>query len=657
MTASLKYILLIGYIAILSNPIDTQGTPTIDSLKSLLINEQFADSIAQLISKTSSDSLRTSHYYDAAQYALMQLGDLKLTRKYNDSTMFYAITSGHKRLEAQCHFAFGLLERVEGNYNKALDHLQKNIEYFKDDSLMMPYAMFQVGVVYRQTGKLEKGLQTYLDILKIFEHRNDTMATASTLNSIANLYGEMGKFDESIQHFKQAKSLFIAKNNKRDISNTEKSLALMYIEQDDLANALKSAQNALAIAREINYTQLIGSGLHTLGLIHFKTDQQKGLEYLFEAKEFLDQTEFTKEKIALDKDLGLAYYQLKKYPEARSLLLMSLDNAETKNIPSEIKEISEALSEIYAEERNYSKAYAYRLKYEAANDTLFNIENVKSINALQEQYESELKDKELVEQQLQIQESTYQRNLAYAGGIGLIALGGFFFYRNRKNQKLANSKIDNLEKQQKLMALDYMVQGQEEERKRIAQDLHDGLGGLLSSVRHQIRSIQEQIASLSKVDIAGDAEQLINKACDEVRRISHDMMPASLVSFGLVDAVEDLVADIKQHNQLEVIFTSEGNFENITDKAKVNLYRIIQEIINNTIKHADANRLYVSIVEKDHTIKLEISDDGKGFDYETAKQKDGIGLRSIESRVKYLEGKLEVKGDEKGTSYFINVPV
>ncbi|NND08298.1 MAG: hypothetical protein HKN87_18115 [Saprospiraceae bacterium] len=252
---------------------------------------------------------------------------------------------------------------------------------------------------------------------------------------------------------------------------------------------------------------------------------------------------------------------------------------------------------------------------------------------------------------------TEQRNLFMIGARALLLLEWFLVYRNRQSHKLSSSRIDILEKQQKLLALDYIVQGQEEERERIARDLHDGLGGILTSVRHQIHALQEQITSLVKVDIAGDAEKMIIKACEEVRRISHDMMPASLVDLGLADAVQDLVDDIKEHKDLDIDLDTESQLENISDKVKVHLYRIIQEVADNTIKHAKANNLYIPMVEKDNTIILEISDNGKGFDYATAKLKDGLRLKSIESRVKYLEGTMDVVSSSGNVCvYHIKIP-
>lgn len=620
-------------------------------------HEEFADSISTLILKSSSDSIRASLYYDAAQYAIMNLGDLVLNRMYNDSTMHYAVKSGHTRLEAKCHFGYGLLERVEGNYEKALDHLQKNIEYFKEDSLMKPYAMFQVGVIYRQTGRLEKGLSTYLEILQIFEHRKDSKATASTLNSIANLYADMENYQEAIINFEKARSIFISQDNKREISNTEKSMALILLKNGEREKALLYAESALSIAEQINYTQLKGSAYHLLGNIHFETDQKKGLKFYLKAREVLEPTGFLKETLDLKKDLGYAYFQLKEYSLAKNLLKETLHDASDRNMLSEVQMASKALSEIYAEEAIYKTAFDYRLQYEMASDSLFELENVKNINQLQKKFETERKDKELIRQELELQKRQSQLNRAYTGGIALLAFGGFLFYRNRKNQKLATTKIENLEKQQKLMALDYMVQGQEEERKRIAQDLHDGLGGLLTTARLQIQNVQNELNKLGELQLLNQAESMINNACTEVRRISHDMMPTALIDLGLQDALEDLCANIMSEHPIHIRVMNDASEDIANENIKVQLYRIFQELLNNTIKHAEANEITINISQSENHLNIQYADDGKGFDSTLKHSGDeGIGMKNINSRIRYLNGNMKMQTKD-GFRCRINVPL
>jgi signal transduction histidine kinase len=307
---------------------------------------------------------------------------------------------------------------------------------------------------------------------------------------------------------------------------------------------------------------------------------------------------------------------------------------------------------------NYKRAYSYYQKYKELDDKNWNLETKNKTIEFETKFQAAKKDAEIVSQKLQLTRSRSLRNWLFLGSGGLLLLTWFLIYRNRKNKIISATKISNLENHQKLMALDYMLQGQEEERKRIAQDLHDGLGGILTTVRHQIRSIQEQINSLTKMDVAGDAEKLISKACDEVRRISHDMMPASLVSLGLVDALEDMVQDILSIGDINIVFRTYGNLTDISDKLKVNIYRIIQEVINNILKHAKANNITMIVFEESGIIVINISDDGKGFDVSSIKNGNGLGLKGIRYRVNYMTGTMKVNSTPgEGTSYEFKIPL
>ena len=205
---------------------------------------------------------------------------------------------------------------------------------------------------------------------------------------------------------------------------------------------------------------------------------------------------------------------------------------------------------------------------------------------------------------------------------------------------MQEQKIENLGQQQKLLALDLMMQGQETERERIAQDLHDGLGGILSSVRSKVANINRELETLEKIDIIGDTEALIIKACDEVRRISHHMMPASLVSLGLADAIEDLIEDVRNDANIDVTSSLDINEANLSEGLQLQIYRIVQEFINNTIKHSQAGTLRIDLSIASDMLHLYLADNGIGYNVDTIDVLTGLGLQGVASRVKYLQGDL-----------------
>ncbi len=621
-------------------------------------NKKFADSIFKIVQEKKSDSTRASIYYDAAAYSAQRLSDLKLMRIFTDSSMHYALASKHKDLEAKNHFAYGIIERLGGNYKKALSHLQKNIKYFENDSLMKPYAMFQVGVIHRNLGDLEKSLSTYLDILAIFEIRKDTFASASTLNSIAILYGDMGNYEKAISNFTNARALFVSKNVERDIANTDSNISDMYYQQKDYNNAIKYAESALEIAQKIQHKNLIGRSLQSLGNIYVLSDAKKGIKYLLDARKILLESEYSRETISVNRGIGQAYFKLNQYGKAKKYLNDALKLATEKEVLAEIKNITKILAEIYSKESNFKEAYKYRLLYETARDSIFNKESKENLNALQTKFETEKKDKEIAEQQLAIEQQDLKLEKQQSKSklmtglvIALLLTSILIWFLYQQRQKRKDQEIVSLKREQQVKTLELLMEGEEKERLRIAQELHDGVNVDLSAIKYKLTSILEKNNT-----VINEAVAMIDKSCEQVRAISHNLVPPALKDFSLIEALQDYCGTTNTIHSVDITFQSIGSPFAISKKIEVNIFRIVQELVNNSLKHAEATEIDVQISHQGDVIQITIEDNGKGFDLHTEKN-NGIGLQNVKSRIKYLNAKLDVTSDNKGTSYVIDINI
>jgi len=355
--------------------------------------------------------------------------------------------------------------------------------------------------------------------------------------------------------------------------------------------------------------------------------------------------------------LHLAYYLYKnrKFKEAENAAATCLDFLSKYPDQKSKATIHEILYSTHLENGKIELALTHLQTFSNIRDSLIFAENHQQLQKLQAIYESTKKDKEIVAQNLLISHRTGQRNLLL---VGLASLGLFIWfltYRHQKNKRFNEEKIENLKNHQKILVMDSMLQGQEEERKRISQDLHDGLGTLLAAARMQMQIIQREVDKMSELKLVDKTEKLIAGACLEVRRISHDMMPTALSDLGFVAAIEDLVDEIRV--QRELVFHLDLPEEiKIPDGMALNLYRIIQEILQNVVKHANANIVELRISMKDDQLFIRIFDDGIGMD--GTDSGDGIGMSNIRSRVNYLNGKLDFHSDiGKGCLYEIWLPI
>ncbi|HKO82194.1 MAG TPA: sensor histidine kinase, partial [Chitinophagaceae bacterium] len=250
----------------------------------------------------------------------------------------------------------------------------------------------------------------------------------------------------------------------------------------------------------------------------------------------------------------------------------------------------------------------------------------------------------------------------------ILLLISLLSYRNYKQkQKLQQQRIAELEAEKQLAATEAVLKGEEQERTRLARDLHDGLGGMLSGIKYSFQAMKGNLVMTPENQQAFERSMdMLDSSIKEMRRVAHNMMPEALVKFGLDIALKDFCNDINRSGALQVTYQSIG-LENavIEQTITITIFRIVQELINNTMKHASAKTAIVQITRTDGSISITVEDDGKGFDPVILKSGGarphdqvgrGIGWSNIGSRVEYLKGKLDVQSEPgKGTSVLIEL--
>jgi signal transduction histidine kinase len=232
-------------------------------------------------------------------------------------------------------------------------------------------------------------------------------------------------------------------------------------------------------------------------------------------------------------------------------------------------------------------------------------------------------------------------------------------YRNfKQKQKLQQQRINELETEKQLEAAEAVVKGEEQERTRLAKDLHDGLGGMLSGIKYSFTTMKGNLVMTPENHQAFERSMdMLDSSIREMRRVAHNMMPEALIRFGLNTALNDFCNDINQSGALKVIYQSIGiEGMEIDQTTSITLYRVVQELINNTMKHAGANSAIVQLTKSNGQLSLTVEDDGKGFDTSLLKMNKGIGWINIQNRVDFLKGKLDIRSKEgEGTSVQIEL--
>ncbi|MDG2448442.1 MAG: sensor histidine kinase [Saprospiraceae bacterium] len=274
------------------------------------------------------------------------------------------------------------------------------------------------------------------------------------------------------------------------------------------------------------------------------------------------------------------------------------------------------------------------------------------------QYEIERLRNRLLEEEIINSKKERQVNLlVFSIGVLLSALIiGVLFYQNRikANQLL----LTEAKQEQQIISMRSMLDGQEKERSRIARDLHDGLGNLLSTLKAKISTLKIDFDNKGTTRIYNTASDMIDEACSEVRKIAHKMMPQALKKLGLRKALEDLITKMDMTHPFDAQFLVYGSEKLLNDNTNVMLFRIVQELLNNIVKYAQADEVLLQLTYSDEWLNLTIEDDGKGFDIEQIDSEKGMGLKSIEFRTGYVGGNYEIDSRPgAGTLVTINVPL
>lgn len=246
------------------------------------------------------------------------------------------------------------------------------------------------------------------------------------------------------------------------------------------------------------------------------------------------------------------------------------------------------------------------------------------------------------------------------GTFGMIILAGavfFFFVTYQKRLLKKELEIHRIKTEQQEELLKNTVLAQEQERKRIAQDLHDEVGAMLSVVKLNVSRFEKKSEAPDMKKLAFETRNYLNDVIGEVRRISRALMPPLLEKLGLYFAVEELVGRINKSNQLYAVCWKSGEPFRINTKDELAVFRVVQELINNAIKHSQASQIMVKIRFGTASFALSVSDNGVGFDMEKV-EGQGLGLKNLESRTQMAKARFKMKSAPgKGTSsiLFLNV--
>lgn len=520
-----------------------------------------------------------------------------------------------------------------------------------------------IGVAYRLKGNLKMALKNLFKSADLaIEYKNDKLLTSDYLE-IANSYMSNNDFKNAIVYNKKAIAVIRLHGNKEQLAINLLNTGFGYYRLNELESALSLYNEAAPIFEEIGLE--IGKA-YTIGnraLVYWKQGKHTIAEQdLLKAIKMLDLLGDTYGMADYHNQLGRIYSELSQTEKAIDHTLKALNMAKILDLKEQIRDAALLLSELYEVEKDYPKAFVYQSQYIVYKDSIENTEATKQLANLRTDFEVSQKEKEIA--LLEKRQLSNRIYIIVTVFLLLFAVLLLLYFRQRfKNTRLMahnernrhDEKIKKLLNTQETKALESMVQGQENERKRIARELHNHFGSLLATIKVNLNAIDEKtISNHHTLTI------LVDQACTDIRNLSHELNMGISDNFGLVPALKELTSHLQQANDLEIEFTASMCQEQLSSENEIIVYRIVQELVSNVLKHAAATKLSILLTcfDDENLMNIIVQDNGIGFNVaEKSKEISGMGLKTLREIIFDLQGDIKFDSNPtSGTTVNIDLP-
>lgn len=544
----------------------------------------------------------------------------------------------------------GVAYYMVNSYDTAANYLDKGLQIANDASNEKLQARIYValGNLYNQTSDYTKALDYYMKSLRMFESAGEEERVAAILHNVGALYQRIRNTDEAVYYFTESMRIAETISDRESIAHTLMAMTNIYMDADN-AKAIELAEEAAAIFKE--YDNLYGETMSILTIAqshYFAENYKEALTYAERGMKMANESNFPKLTAEAYGVLSNIYYYLRNFHESEYYALSALEIDSTDLNLTGNMIVNALRANIFLAKPE--TAIGYLDKYRDWIDLYANDAFQQSLSETKVKYETEKKELQISALQ---QEKRLTIGLGVLLAILLLVLLAFFIIRHRlavARRKVAEQHVDQLEKEKQLSTMQAILDGETAERSRLAKDLHDGLGSMLSVVKLNLPELNESgVLAFEDRKRFHSALGMLDQSISELRRVAHHMMPESLVRYGLKVSLSDFCDAIPIAE-----FHYFGNEERLDNKLEVLIYRCAHELVNNALKHAKATQINVQLVQEADRISLVVQDNGSGFDY--MKQNEGMGLNNIRQRVEAHRGEMNIYSSTgKGTEVNIEL--
>ncbi len=593
------------------------------------------------------------------------LNDPKKAMSYAEHGQQLAENIGYKRGMALCFKRCGNICYYLNQYDKALENYKKALLIYSELNDRSSYGtcLNNIGNIYFYQSNFSVAMTYYQSAIKICEAIPDKKGMSLCYLNIGNIYCMQGDYEKGVGFYQKSINLCAETGDKNNMLQCLNNVGNIYLRQTNYNKSIEYYQRSLEIAQSMNDKTDEARAYNNIGLA------QLGQGIYPSALDNISKSLKIREEIG-DKQ-GIAniyinlsdyYNQQKNYTEAINYAEKALSLATEIGSPDQEQSAQQTLSESYKGMGNYKEALHHYELFKQLNDTIYNTEKSKQLAKMEAAYHHDTEQKEIEIQKIKLSQQELKLDSSHKWLIIIVLLslliiiffsGFILFYKAKQKAQMKTEML----RQQEIMT-NAIIETQEGERKRIAQDLHDGIGHKLTTIKINFENIKSNIQTVTPENIAvfEQTSEILDETHKEVRALSHQMMPKALQEKEFTFAVSDLLEQTISNSGIKYKLSN-----NVPNELPLNicicLYRVLQELLNNILKYAQAKEISVQIFKNTDTVIMMVEDDGIGIG-ETEIAAGGIGLKNISGRIHALNGTFVIeKGPYKGTIATARIPL
>lgn len=628
-------------------------------LKAQVINT--SDSLINSIGQLKNDTVKVNRLIELARS--LQHSDLNKADEIANSAI---------KIAGQLKYSFGLSEVFALKATLYVNQLKldsaklfadKAWEYIRNEkgaaTKNQTGVLFNIyGVIYQQRQMYDSATLKYLEAARLFTETGNYKRLYFSFANLSTIYIFLKDTLKMQEYTGKAYETAIRSRDSSIIMRSMLNKVAVFSELNKPDSLLFYSQKGLSISRQLNETFSIGKFYQAVGR-YYSDDGHKpdsAIYYLDKAFHYLNQVNSVYDIAINWHELGEVYLQKKDYNNSVRCFKKAIELGRQFDLKQLLVYVLDKI--VLAEEGkgSFDSAYYHLKEFVLINDSLQRKTQAQNVDELETKYRTEIKDKQLKLQQATIKQKNTLNYILIGSTAALLIISLLSYRTYKQKRKLQEQKITELEKEKLLLATQSILKGQEEERSRLAKDLHDGLGGLLSGVKLQLGAMKGNlILSEEHGRTFNKALVKLDESISEMRRVAHNMMPEALMKLGLEQALQDYCDGLSESQPFTINCEFHALENRMPASTEIVVYRIVQELLNNAVKHSGATTILAQVIRQGDNLSITVEDNGKGFDISKTDITKGAGLANVKARVDYLKGQMDIQSAPgRGTSVHID---